>query len=76
MRLQTGSRDPSSAIHAIARYHLGKCLLALGRHQEALDELHLALRVLDAQRVRGKHAGLMNDIMEVIDSVTSERDPS
>jgi tetratricopeptide (TPR) repeat protein len=65
-------RDPSSAVHAIRRVQLGKCLLALGRSQEALKELHLALRVLDAKRLRGEHASMMNDIMEMIDSVESE----
>ena len=66
-------RDPSSIGHAIARGDLGKCLLGVGRHQEALDQMQLALRILDVQRVHGKHAGLMNEIMELIESAKIEK---
>ena len=65
-------RDSSSIVHAIARYHLGRCLHQLGRHQEAIDELQLALSVTDAKRVHGSHASLMNEIMSTIDLVKSE----
>jgi tetratricopeptide (TPR) repeat protein len=65
--------DPSSTNHAISRAQLGKCLLALGRYQEALNHLELALRLVDADRVEGKrrHAQLMNDIMEMMDRAKS-----
>lgn len=71
-------RDPSSVIHALARFHLGRCLAALGRHQDALDQLQLALHLFDAQRIHGSHAVSMNEIMEAIDRVRDEmlRSPS
>ena len=66
-------RDPSSTTHAIKRSELGKCLLALGRKEEALEQFHLALRLLDATRIHGKHAYLMSEVMEMIDSVEREK---
>jgi len=67
-------RDPSSTIHAIARFHLGKCLFALRRNQEAVNHLELALRLVDADRVDGqrRHAPLMSEIMDLIDRVKTE----
>jgi tetratricopeptide (TPR) repeat protein len=67
-------REPSSTIHAIARFHLGKCLFALRRDQEAVNHLELALRLVDADRIDGKrrHAPLMSEIMELIDRVKTE----
>jgi tetratricopeptide (TPR) repeat protein len=64
--------NQSSGTHAIKRVEFGKCLLALGRKREGLEQLHLALRILDANRIGGKNAVLMNEIMEMIDSVNRE----
>jgi tetratricopeptide (TPR) repeat protein len=67
-------RRPSSTIHAIARFHLGKCLVALHRNQEAVNHLELALRLVDGDRVDGKrrHAPLMSEIMDLIDRARTE----
>ena len=67
-------RDPSSVVHAITRYHLGKCLFALRRNQEAVNHLELALRIVDADGVDGKrrHAPLMSEIMDLIDRAKTE----
>lgn len=65
-------RDPSSVIHAIARYHYGRCLCALGRHQDAMYQLQLALGLFDAKRAQGNHASAMNEIMEMMDRIKNE----
>ena len=64
-------RDASSIGHALARYHLGKCLFAVGRRQDAIAQLELALSIVDAHRAHGKHATLMNEIMDLIERVKS-----
>ena len=67
-------RDATSFGHALACFHMSRCLSALDRTKKALDNLELALRLVDADRVDGKrrHAPLMNEIMGEIDRVKSE----
>lgn len=65
-------RDPASVVHAIARYHFGNCLWQTGRPKEALDQFQRALSVLDAKRVHGSYARLMNEIMDTIERVSKE----
>lgn len=62
-------RDPSSVIHAIARYHFGRCLCALGRQEDAMYQLQMALGLFDAKRAQGNHAVAMNEIMEMMDRI-------
>ncbi|MBX3192913.1 MAG: tetratricopeptide repeat protein [Labilithrix sp.] len=68
-------RDPSSLAHGITRYYFGRCLFALGRHEDALVQLQLALRLFDAKRARGNHAATMSEIMETIDRVKADMPP-
>jgi len=60
-------RDPSSIPHALDRYHLGRCLVALCRYDEAIDQLQVALGLADAKRVHGKYADIVNEIMDTIE---------
>ncbi|MBS2015262.1 MAG: hypothetical protein JST00_20410 [Deltaproteobacteria bacterium] len=59
--------DTSLTVRTTMRCELARCLVVLGRRDEALMQLEVALHELDADRLHGRNADLMSLVMDLAD---------